>query len=273
MPSLQNKQALTVSLIIPAYNEARHLKVCLDAVAAQSVMPEEVIVVDNNSTDDTVKIAHQYPFVKVANATEQGVLYARNAGFNAATKHIIGRIDADTVLPIGWTAYVKNFYKDPNHVTTAFSGGAFFYNIRFGRFAGYMLGYIAFRFNRILLGHHIMYGSNMAMPRAMWKTVKDEVCDDPTIHEDLDLGIHLHRSGYKIAHREKLRVGVKMRRVKADHAELWENMMWWPRTLRKHGKKTWVFGWIGALLIIIVSPVVKLNEWFARRLGFTPLED
>jgi len=52
-----------ISIIIPAYNEERYLGRCLDAIAAQSVRPYEVIVVDNNSSDDTAKVAQRYPFV------------------------------------------------------------------------------------------------------------------------------------------------------------------------------------------------------------------
>src|SRR5687767_1835934 len=95
---------LRVSLVIPAYNEESHLRACLDAVAAQTVRPFEVIVVDNNSTDTTVAIARSYSFVAVMHESQQGIVYARNAGFNAARGDIIARIDADTHLSPNWIA-------------------------------------------------------------------------------------------------------------------------------------------------------------------------
>lgn len=48
---------LTLTLVIPVFNEEHQIKGCLDAVASQTVMPDEVIVVDNNCTDRTIEIA------------------------------------------------------------------------------------------------------------------------------------------------------------------------------------------------------------------------
>jgi glycosyltransferase involved in cell wall biosynthesis len=95
-------KTLTLSIVIPVYNEQCHLKACLDAIANQTESPDEVIVVDNNSTDRTLAIAESYPFVKILKEKKQGVLAVRTKGFNSARSSIIGRIDADTVLPPGW---------------------------------------------------------------------------------------------------------------------------------------------------------------------------
>ncbi len=269
----QNKKAITVSLIIPVYNEARHLKACLDLVAQQTIMPDEVIVVDNNSTDDSVAIASSYPFVRIITEPMQGIVFARNAGFNAATGDIIARIDADTHLPPGWVQYIKRFYAHSAHHKSALTGGATFYNIRFPRANRWLLGQIAFRMNRLLMGHYITYGANMALPTKIWHAVKGSTCIKTDIHEDLDLSIHLHRSGYHIIYREALRVGVKMRRARSNRSELWENLQWWPRTLRHHGKKTWIFGFIGASVMYLGSPIIPLVESTARVLGFQPLDE
>lgn len=237
---------------------------CLDAIAKQSVMPDEVIVVDNNSTDRTVEIAKLFKFVKVVTEKRQGVVWARNKGFDAASSDILGRIDADTVIPAKWVAYVKRYYGKKSNFDHALTGGAYFYNIRMPRISSWGLGQIAFRMNRVLLGHYITYGSNMAFPASMWGKIRSEVCDDNEIHEDLDLAIHLHRSGFKITYKEKFKVGVKMRRVRTGRSELWENMMWWPRTLRRHGKKTWVLGWVGAAMLYTLSPLLIIQEKIAR---------
>ncbi|HEX7964030.1 MAG TPA: glycosyltransferase family A protein, partial [Candidatus Saccharimonadales bacterium] len=92
----------SVSIVIPAYNEERHLAACLEAIRAQSEPPLEVVVVDNNSTDRTAEIARRYPFVRVVHEERQGIVFARGAGFDAARGDIIARIDADIVLPAGW---------------------------------------------------------------------------------------------------------------------------------------------------------------------------
>lgn len=51
---------MRVSLVIPIYNEEKYIKKCLDSVKCQVEKPDEIIVVDNNSTDNTVNIAKKY---------------------------------------------------------------------------------------------------------------------------------------------------------------------------------------------------------------------
>ena len=45
-----------VSIVMPVYNEAAFIKNCLDAIAKQTRLPDVVYIVDNNSTDDSIKI-------------------------------------------------------------------------------------------------------------------------------------------------------------------------------------------------------------------------
>ena len=158
MSSVRSNKPLTLSIVIPAYNEENHLKTCLDSIAAQIDRPEEVIVVDNNSTDKTALIAQSYPFVTLLKEPRQGVVFARDKGFNAAKSQIIGRIDADSVLPPDWVTKVKEFYETPSNFSHGLSGGCYFYNMRFGHAGGWWQGQIAFRINRILLGHYILFG-------------------------------------------------------------------------------------------------------------------
>ena len=72
-----------LSLVIPCYNEQRRIKACLESVARQTVRPSEVLLVDNNSTDGTLRLARQFDFVTILKQPRQGVVFARNAGFDA----------------------------------------------------------------------------------------------------------------------------------------------------------------------------------------------
>jgi glycosyltransferase involved in cell wall biosynthesis len=267
-----NRNSLTLSIVIPAYNEERHLEACLESIARQTEMPDEVIVVDNNSTDRTTKIAQSFSFVKVINEKKQGVVYARDAGFSAVTSNIIGRIDADTILPPNWVEYIQKFYNDETHHNEALSGGCYFYNVRLPRFNGWMQGQIAFRMNRLLMRHYILFGSNMAIPKSLWQAVRNDVCHRTDIHEDLDLAIHAHRAGYQITYHEDFRVGIKMRRVRSDRRKLMANNLLWPQTLRVHGMRTWVLGLLGAFIMYLAVPLVLVAEFIARFFGRRPLE-
>ncbi|HUS26648.1 MAG TPA: glycosyltransferase family 2 protein [Nevskiaceae bacterium] len=263
----------SVSLVIPAYNEERHLSACLDAIAAQTQVPLEVIVVDNNSTDRTAQVARAYPFVKVISERRQGRVFARNAGFNAAKGNIIGRIDADIVLPPNWIEYIQAFYTNDRHYKQAWTGGGVFYNVRFPRLVGLGYSLLAFRFNWVLLGHCSLWGSNMALLRSQWQTVAGAVHLRNDIHEDLDLTMHLHSAGYGIVYDSRLKVRAQLRRIHANRHELWGYLLWWPRTLRVHGKKVWIICWFfGVLLLYVMALSLAAADWVARRiLGRKPL--
>lgn len=257
---------LTLALIIPAYNDARHLEACLDSVALQTVMPDVVIVVDNNSTDNTKAVVANYKFARIITEKKQGVVYARNSGFNTAKSDILARIDTDTILPEGWVHYIKRFYGAKEHSGQALTGGGYFYNVPFKLLNGWVLSQIAYRFNRFILGHYIVWGSNMAISKEQWLAVRPKTCNRNDIHEDLDLAIHLHQAGYEITYRAGLKVGVMMRRVFDDWHHLRDNMLWWPRTLKIHGNKRWILGWLGAYFLFLGSPILKLVNFPMRSL-------
>jgi len=254
------KKPLSLSLVIPAYNESHHIRACLDAIAMQDVMPLEVIVVDNNSIDDTVAIAKEYGFVKIVKARRRGIVHARDAGFNAATGDIIGRIDADTLLPPNWVETVLNFYKVRANFNYAWTSEGYFHNIKCPTINSWILTQIAFRLNRVLLGHYALWGSTMAVPRVKWLAVRKQICKRNDIHEDLDIAIHLHELGMKITYDTSVKVAVEMRRVLTGKDKLWQYLLMWPTTLRVHQRKTWVLGWIGAATLYSLSPVLRLNE-------------
>lgn len=255
----------SLSIVIPAYNEERLLRGCLQAIAAQTVRPHQVIVVDNNSTDRTAEVARRFDFVTVVSEPRQGIVYGRNRGFDLAVAggaEIIGRIDADTVLPPGWVESILKFYEQPGHEHAVLNGGARFYNLHSGRVAGIMYDFVVHRLNRLMLGYYFPWGSNMALPAAAWEAVRQDTCPQTDIHEDLDLGIHLHAKGFRTVYRARMRVGVVARRVMDQRGRLWGYLVMWMRTMRKHGIRTWPLTvplsigiWLGSYGLFVVESV------------------
>jgi glycosyltransferase involved in cell wall biosynthesis len=96
----------TVSVVIPCYNEESFIETTLLSLIGQSIINEypeyfEIVLANNNSTDNSVAIAENY-VDKVINVNQKGKLYARNEGINAASGNIIVAADADIYFPSSW---------------------------------------------------------------------------------------------------------------------------------------------------------------------------
>ncbi len=86
----------TVSAIIPTLNRSETLGRALDSILAQTRPPEEIIVVDDGSTDaTTAMIESRYPQVRLIRQANQGVSGARNRGIAAASGEWIALLDSD----------------------------------------------------------------------------------------------------------------------------------------------------------------------------------
>lgn len=262
----QTRKQVSISIVIPAYNESENLRVCLDSIAAQIVRPYEVIVVDNNSMDDTAAVAQSYPFVRVVTEKRQGIVHARNAGFDVAGGDVIGRIDSDTMLPDYWVETITKFYGDPLHRAVVFTGGCYFYNLWTGQLTGRLYDFVVHHINRVFYGYYFPWGSNCALPAAVWRQVRGDVCIRTDVHEDLDLGLHLQKAGFKTVYDSKLRVGAVAKRLVTEHRKLWSYVMMWPFTIRTHGIGRWQLAWAVALLVWIGSYIIITAEYIPRNI-------
>ena len=86
----------SISVVIPTLNRSNTLRRALNSVLLQSYQPEEIIVVDNGSTDNTEEmIKSQFPQVKILRQQKLGVSAARNKGIRASKGDWIALLDSD----------------------------------------------------------------------------------------------------------------------------------------------------------------------------------
>jgi glycosyltransferase involved in cell wall biosynthesis len=122
-------ELLQASIIIPTYNRASCLSICLEALASQTMDETafEIIIVDNNSLDNTREVvldfAQSQPTLHVRYVFEprQGVCHARNRGIAKARGEILCFLDDDAVPSPGWLNALLEGFADP---TVGCVGGA-----------------------------------------------------------------------------------------------------------------------------------------------------
>ena len=105
-----------ISVIIPNWNGAEHLAVCLDSLRMQTYRRTEIIVVDNASTDNSRTLLEQdYPAIRLIPLPEnRGFTGACNAGLEAAGGEILVLLNNDTEADPNWlTAVADAFERHP----------------------------------------------------------------------------------------------------------------------------------------------------------------
>ena len=252
---------MNVSIVVPVYNEADQLGACLDAIARQTVTPLEVIVVDNNSTDNTVAVAHRYPFVEVLHEPKQGVLYARTTGFDAAKGDIIARIDADSLLPENWVSSIQEVFNDRS--IDAASGVALYYNVAAAGIFNAIDLFFRRRLSWQLKDRVYLWGANMAMRRNAWQSVKSSLCWRGGMHEDYDLAIHLQEQGCRVAFDERMRVRVSSRRIDVSYLDFMRYVWVSPGTYAQHRiRSRWHMYWVVLVCGVGYLPARMLHRGY-----------
>jgi len=211
--------SVRVSVVVPSYNDAVMLEQCLTALDAQTRPADEVVVVDNGSTDATVDVALAHGARVIAEA-KRGIPQATAAGLDAATGEIVGRLDADSVPPRDWVARIAAAFEDPE--LDVLSGpGEYYGATRLQRWYGERLqmpiyyGPIAW-----LFGHQVVFGSNFAIRAEAWCAIRGIVHrDDREVHDDFDIAINL-LPGMGVRFDRSLVVGVSARPLTS-----WSRMM------------------------------------------------
>lgn len=91
------KETSTISCIIPSYNQAQYLAESIKSALSQTIKFKEVIVIDDNSNDNSLDIAFSYP-VKLISQVNKGLASARNTGIMNAKGDYCLFLDADDIL-------------------------------------------------------------------------------------------------------------------------------------------------------------------------------
>lgn len=203
--------AETVSVVIPVKDDDVELVRCLEALSRQTRAADEVVVVDNGSSDASVEVAAREG-TRVVRCDEPGIAAAASHGYDCATGDLILRLDADCVPDDSWVQQVSDAFACHPDIA-AFTGGARFIDgpafLRAPLAAVYLMAYAVA--GGAALGHLPLFGSNLALRRTVWHEIRSVVHrHDPEVHDDLDLAFHLGEQ-HRIRYLRGVSMGMSMR--------------------------------------------------------------
>ncbi len=191
---------LTISVVVPVFNEELVLSSCLDALSRQTHPPMEILVVDNNSTDRSAEIARSFPLVRVIREERQGIAWARTRGFDEARGSLLVRVDADTIASPDLLRAYRDAFSDPD--LAGARGREGIAELSPGdSILGWQLFSLTRMVQRVYVGAGpIMYGCNCALRKSTWETIRPFLTlNDQVISEDIDVSLAILSSGLKIA--------------------------------------------------------------------------
>ena len=118
---------MQISVIVCAHNEEAFIAACVCSLLAQTRLPDEIIVINNASSDRTGQVARGLPGVRVIDEPKKGLVVARELGRHQAIGDLLVYIDADCRAPLNWLERIeRRFDRDP--ALTALSGNYRFYD-------------------------------------------------------------------------------------------------------------------------------------------------
>lgn len=197
------------SVIVPAYNEEKRIRRCLESIKAQKTEHTyELIVSDSNSTDSTVSIAKEYTD-KVVVCKERGTARARNEGAKLAHGDILVFIDSDTEM---MPDYLETVYRAFRDDTVLAVSCAFKFTNRRIKFLISEYVTNAYYLARSLFRATTLPGFNICIRKKTFEKVGGfRLCH----LEDLDMSIKLRRIG-RTRYLASRRVITSSRRLEKD---------------------------------------------------------
>lgn len=195
---------MKASFVIPARNEENYISETIQSILNQPrELVEEIIVVNNNSTDRTAQIAQKFPSVIVIFEPVAGTNRARQTGFEKTKSEIVAFLDADVVLPDHWLKRALEIFEKRKKVV-AISGpywyrdGSLFLKIGTVVDAIFLIYPFYILFHYVLGRAGIVFGGNLIVRRDVLNKIGGLDVSFKFWGDDVDTSKRLRRAGWVI---------------------------------------------------------------------------
>lgn len=201
-------KSLVFSLIICGYNEEENLDLAITSCLEQNYPKEkyEIIYVDNNSTDNSLKIAKSYP-IKILIEKKQGLSEARNKGIKNASGEILVFLDSDLKLDKNYLKFHEKTFTDP----LVGAGGGKIFPLVSTQISNYLGVSLFERYPRYLKNRFVKTypGCNLTIRKKVIEEVGEFISGLKTpkgiarYSEDKEICERIRAAGYKILYNSK----------------------------------------------------------------------
>ena len=253
-----------VSVIVPAYNAAKTIKECVKSLLNQSYGTYEVIVVDNNSTDDTRRILESFgEKIKTLKEVKKGSFAARNTGARNSQGEILVFVDADCIVENDWLEKLTKPLVSDDEIAT-YGGSVDAQETRWSRMEHV---FEEETISSLSVGEHTVMGDTKNM--AVLRRVFDELGgfdESFRFSGDTDFGLRLAEGGYRIRLIQGCRV---LHHFKATFGRIIKNKFrhgfWGVVNYVKHGKYLKSYGEVlrevkAAVIILSLSLIILVAD-------------
>lgn len=270
---------LLISVIIPTHNSSKNLRHCIDALTSSSYQPFEIIVIDDCSSDDSVKISLEKG-VKVHKLDHQsGPAAARNFGARKASGEVLFFVDSDVIVQNNTLERISHDFKTNPDIVAVFGSydDSPFEQDNLSQFRN--------------LFHHFIHQNSDPNAKTFWagcgavyrdvfhklNGFNEQLYTKPSI-EDIELGIRISKKGYKIMLDKDLQV---------KHLKKWSWISWlkadilnrafpWSKLLIENGflssdlnlKISYRISSVLAVLLFLIIILIFLDTLEIFRTGF-----
>lgn len=274
---------MKISILVPCYNEELSVESCIKSCLNQNRKFDEIIFVDDSSTDSTNKIIAKYSdrltLVKTPKNTGNKS-HAQEYGMTFVTGDIVITTDADTVLDPNFASEMEKEFADPDIAAVAGYVSSVPHNwLTSCRAFDYIVGQNIHKLAQSYMNYiFVMPGAASAFRSDIFKKYID--FDHDTITEDLDFTYKLHHKHFKIVFTKKAisytqdpeTLGGYINQTRRWFGGGWQNLLK-HKNIVKHPIRAFELtllyaeGLVFSILLFLI-PLINLWVWFWMIIGY-----
>ncbi len=187
---------MQISVAIPCYNGAAYIRQSIESILAQSSPPDQILVINDGSTDESQAIIEQYPVSLIIHKQNQGLAAARNSALQAATGDILVFVDVDAFPAHNFLMVLSAHYTDDPYLAGV--GGQGIESNIHSQADRWRRAHASQGYGRRSRYVPFLYGLCMSFRVSVLREIGGFDVTFRTNAEDMDIGYRLNAAGYRL---------------------------------------------------------------------------